>query len=95
MAWTTPELIEFHGEFREVVPNERLVNTEVYEGVPGGDENPPMVTATFTEVDGGTLLTQLTECHSAEVRDMIIDSGMEAGMQESMDRLEQVAISLR
>jgi hypothetical protein len=32
---------------------------------------------------------------SKEIRDMIIDSGMEGGMQEGMDLLEQVAISLR
>jgi hypothetical protein len=32
---------------------------------------------------------------SRELRDMIIDSGMEGGVQEAMDRLEQVAVSLR
>ena len=32
---------------------------------------------------------------SKEIRDAIIDSGMEGGMQEAMDALEQVAISLR
>ena len=41
------------------------------------------------------MLTQLTECATKDVRDMIIESGMEAGMQEAMDQLEQVAISLR
>jgi uncharacterized protein YndB with AHSA1/START domain len=87
--------VAFHGEFREIVPNERIVNTEVYEGVPdlGGDA--PVVTTTFTESDGRTTLTQLTECFNKDVRDMIIESGMEGGMQEAMDKLEQVAISLR
>ena len=37
----------------------------------------------------------LVETTSKEVRDLIIDSGMEGGMQEAMDRLEQVAVSLR
>src|SRR5512134_4124766 len=34
----TPDGLEvgFHGEYREIVPNERIVSTEVYEGVPGG-----------------------------------------------------------
>jgi uncharacterized protein YndB with AHSA1/START domain len=87
--------VAFHGEFREIVPNERLVNTELFEGAPMEDESQaPVVTTTFTEVNGRTLLTQLTECGSAEVRDAIIESGMEGGMQEAMDRLEQVAISL-
>lgn len=90
--------VGFHGEFREIVPNERIVNTEIYDTGPGAEEaqglEPAVITTTFTEVGGRTLLTQTTEGHSAEVRDMILESGMEAGMQESMDRLEQVAGSL-
>jgi uncharacterized protein YndB with AHSA1/START domain len=87
--------VAFHGEFREIVPNERIVNTEIYEGVPDPGDDAPVVTTTFTESGGRTLLTQLTECGSNDVRDMIIESGMETGMQEAMDKLEQVAISLR
>ena len=90
--------VGFHGEYREIVTNERLVNTEAYDTGPGAEEasafEPTVVTTTFEDVGGRTLFTQLTECHSAEVRDMIVASGMEAGMQESMDRLEHVAISL-
>jgi uncharacterized protein YndB with AHSA1/START domain len=85
--------VGFHGEFREIVPNERIVTTEVYEGAPEGE--PPLNIVTFTEEDGRTILTLLVECPSREVRDAIIDSGMEGGMQEGMDLLEQVAISLR
>ena len=51
-------------------------------------------TMTFTEVDGRTTLTILVECRTREVRDAIIESGMEGGMQEAFDRLEQVASSL-
>lgn len=86
--------VAFHGTFREIVENERIVNTEVFEGVPDPGDEAPVVTTRFTEADGRTTLTQLTECGSREVRDMIIESGMEAGMQEAMDRLEQVAMSL-
>ena len=50
---------------------------------------------TFTEVDGRTTLDLLVQGSSQEVRDMIIDSGMEGGMQEGMDLLEEIAISLR
>jgi uncharacterized protein YndB with AHSA1/START domain len=85
--------VAFHGEYREIVPNERIVTTEVYEGAPDGEA--PLNIVTFTEVDGRTILTLLVQCASKEVRDMIIDSGMEAGMQEGMDLLEQVAVALR
>src|SRR5688572_2004734 len=39
--------VAFHGEYREIVPNERIVSTEVYEGAPGGDESGTLNTATF------------------------------------------------
>jgi uncharacterized protein YndB with AHSA1/START domain len=86
--------VAFHGEFREIVENERIVTTEVYEGAPGGDDDPPLNIVTFTEIDGRTRLELLVQCPSREVRDLIMDSGMEGGMQEGMDLLEQVAISL-
>jgi uncharacterized protein YndB with AHSA1/START domain len=87
--------VAFHGEYREIVPHERIVSTEVYEGVPGADDDPALNVITFTEVDGRTTLSLLTRVGSREVRDMIIDSGMEGGMQEGMDLLEEIAISLR
>jgi uncharacterized protein YndB with AHSA1/START domain len=89
--------VAFHGTFREIVPNERLVTTEIFEGAPVENEDVEAAVniVTFEEDDGRTTLTTLVECHSREVRDAIIDSGMEGGMQEAMDKLEQVAISLR
>jgi uncharacterized protein YndB with AHSA1/START domain len=90
--------VAFHGEYREIVPNERIVSTEVYEA-PEAEALPeaeaPLNTVTFTEVDGRTTLTLLVQTASKELRDTIINSGMEGGMQEAWDRLEQVAISLR
>ena len=85
--------VAFHGEYREIVPNERLVSTELYEGVPDGE--PTLNTLTLTETDGRTTMTILVEAPSREVRDAIIDSGMEAGMQDAMDLLEEIAVSLR
>ena len=81
--------VAFHGEFREIVPNERIVSTEVYEGAEGQTLN----VATFTEAAGRTTLALLVDAGSKALRDAIIDSGMEGGMQESMDALEEVAIS--
>ena len=90
--------VAFHGEYREIVPDERIVTTEVYE-MPGAEALPdaqaPLNTVVFTEVDGRTTLTLLVQTTSGELRDQIMDSGMEVGMQEQMDVLEQVAISLR
>jgi uncharacterized protein YndB with AHSA1/START domain len=83
--------VAFHGEYREIVPDERLVSTEVYEGMPEGEA---LNTLTFTEEDGRTTLTLLVEHSSREHRDAHVNSGMEAGMQESMDALERVAASL-
>jgi len=84
--------VAFHGEYREIVPNERLVTTEVYEGMPDAQAVDHI---TFTEEDGRTTLTMLVQHRNQEERDAHLNSGMEAGMQESMDRLERVAISLR
>ena len=85
--------VAFNGEYREIVPEERIVNTEAFEGAPGAP--PALVTNVFTERDGRTRLELLTEVSDRETRDMIIDSGMEDGMQEHMDLLEEVARSLR
>jgi uncharacterized protein YndB with AHSA1/START domain len=86
--------VAFHGEYREIVTNERIVATEVFEGMPGAEEAAGVSTNTFTETNGRTILTVLAQHPSREIRDMVISSGMEAGMQEQMDRLEQVAVSL-
>jgi uncharacterized protein YndB with AHSA1/START domain len=84
--------VAFHGEYREIVPDERIVSTEVYEGMPGAEA---LDTITFTEVDGRTTVEILVEHDSKEGRDAHIESGMEDGMQEAMDLLEEVAVSLR
>jgi uncharacterized protein YndB with AHSA1/START domain len=84
--------VAFHGEYREIVPNERIVSTEVFEGMPDAKA---LNTATFTEEDGRTTLTILVQHANKEHRDAHIESGMEAGMQDAMDLLEQVAVSLR
>ena len=88
--------VAFHGEYREVVPGERLVSTEVYEGA--SDPVPPapaLTTATFEERDGRTTLTILVAHASKAARDMHLAAGMEDGLQDALDLLEQVAASLR
>jgi uncharacterized protein YndB with AHSA1/START domain len=83
--------VAFHGEFREIVPNERLVHTEIYEGAP---DSVALNLITFSESDGRTTVEMLTRVDTKEIRDIIIGSGMEGGMQEGMDLLEELAVSL-
>ena len=88
--------VGFHGEYREIVPNERIVSTEIFEGMPADvPEEASVNTATFTEEDGRTTLTNLVEHSTKEYRDMHVESGMEDGLQDALDLLEQAAISLR
>ena len=84
--------VAFHGEYREIVPNERLVSTEVYEGVPDAEA---LDTLTLSESDGRTTMTILVQHATKEHRDAHIESGMEDGMQDALELLEQVAVSLR
>jgi uncharacterized protein YndB with AHSA1/START domain len=90
----TPDGFEvaFHGEYREIVPNERLVSTEVFEGMPDAEA---VDTLTLAETDGRTTLTILVQHSSKEHRDAHIESGMEDGLQDALDLLEQAALSLR
>ena len=83
--------VAFHGTYREIAPNERLVHTEVYEAMPDAEA---VNTLTFAETDGRTTLAVLVDCGSKQVRDGMMASGMEVGMQEAYDLLEQIAIEL-
>lgn len=85
------EEFAFYGEFFEVVPNERLVQTETFAPFP---DDASTNTMTLTERGGVTLLRTLVQHQTAQARDMHVNSGMEAGMQDAFDRLEHVAISL-
>jgi uncharacterized protein YndB with AHSA1/START domain len=97
-AWrwvmVTPDGFEvaFHGTYRELVPGERIVCTEVYEGAPDAAS---LNTITFTESGGRTMLALLIEHADRANRDMHIESGMEDGLRDALDLLEEVAISLR
>ena len=74
----------FRGEYHEIAPPERLVYTFEYEGMPG---HVLVETLTFEEQDGRTKLTALDRFASAGARDAMLQSGMEQGAVESLDRL--------
>ncbi|HMN98676.1 MAG TPA: SRPBCC family protein [Miltoncostaeaceae bacterium] len=84
--------VGFHGEYREIVPGERLVHTEVFEGMP---DAAALDVITFDERAGRTLVTMLVRHELPEHRDAHIASGMEDGMQDAFDLMEDVARSLR
>jgi len=90
--------VGFHGTYREIVPNERIVNTEVMEmpGVPTDSEEGAVVnTVTFEEADGGATTVRIrTDAGSKEVRDMIAQSGMEGGVREQFEIIEELTATL-
>jgi uncharacterized protein YndB with AHSA1/START domain len=93
-AGRTPdgEEFAFYGEFLELVPHERIVQTETFAPFP---DDASTNTMTLTERDDGTtLLRTLVQHQTPQARDMHINSGMETGMQTAFDLLEQVAIAL-
>ena len=81
----------FRGEFREVVPPERLVRTFEFEGMPG---HLSLETATFEERDGKTTVTVAVVFDSVEDRDGMLQSGMETGAAEGWDRLAELLASM-
>jgi uncharacterized protein YndB with AHSA1/START domain len=90
--------VAFHGEYKELVANERIVTTEVFE-MPGSEEpaegEAPLNVVSFSEAGGHTTLELRVVCPTRELRDQILSSGMETGMQEQMMLLDELARSLR
>ncbi len=80
--------VAFHGEYRELVPHERIVSTEVYEGAP---QHEALTTVTFAEGGDRTRLEIRQQVASREVRDAILATGMEDGLQDALDLLERTA----
>lgn len=76
----------FRGVYREIVPPERIVQTFEFDGMPG---HVSVETLTFEERDGKTTLTSTSVFQSMEDRDGMLQSGMEAGAAETLDRLAE------
>ncbi|MDQ3772011.1 MAG: SRPBCC family protein [Actinomycetota bacterium] len=76
----------FRGEYREIVRPERIVWTFEFEGMPG---KVSVETMTLEEQDGKTTFTSTTVFDSIEDRDGMLESGMESGAAETMDRLDE------
>ncbi|HET7326572.1 MAG TPA: SRPBCC family protein [Nocardioidaceae bacterium] len=80
--------VGFFGSFHEVRPHERLVQTFTFEGEPDGVS---LDTMTFEARPGGrTRITGLSVVESMEIRDAIIASGMEVGVVEGYQKLDEL-----
>lgn len=86
--------VAFHGEYREIEPYTRLVSTEAFEMEGLTDDDASVNTLTLEERDGRTWLTVLVEHRTPEHRDMHINSGMEDGLQDALDLLDELAGTL-
>jgi len=76
------------GVYREIVPPARLVYTEIFDDFEemAGES---IVTTIFEELDGKTTVTSTSAYRSKEIRDAVVQSGMEYGAAETYDRLAE------
>jgi uncharacterized protein YndB with AHSA1/START domain len=82
----------FYGVYREIKVADRIVNTEIFEPYP---EAISVVTTELAEEGGKTRVTVTSAYPSIEVRNMVLESGMEHGAAISYDRLEAVVAGLQ
>jgi uncharacterized protein YndB with AHSA1/START domain len=90
----TPDGMEFgfRGVYREIVRPERIVNTYIFEMMP---DHEAVQTLVLEESDGGTIVRSTTMHQSVADRDAHLASGMEGGMRETYDRLDELLVSLQ
>jgi uncharacterized protein YndB with AHSA1/START domain len=81
----------FRGTYREISAPERIVQTFEWEGMPGYVS---VETATFEDLGDRTKITSLALFHTSEERDGMLQSGMESGMNETYERLDELLARL-
>ena len=80
--------VRFYGSFHEVRPDERIVQTFTFEGCPDGVA---LETATFEDLgDGRSRVTSVSLVDRFEDRDAIVASGMESGVVEGYEKLDEL-----
>lgn len=92
--WAGPDgntAMAMHGVYREVVPQQRLVRTEIFEmGCAPRQEGETIAAIVFTEQAGCTTLTTTVTYPSKAARNGMLASGMEKGMAAGYDQLEKM-----
>jgi uncharacterized protein YndB with AHSA1/START domain len=93
-VWSGPSKsnVGTRGVYKEIVPGERLVNTESWEDWDAGEM---LVTTVLTERAGKTTLTSTVLYPSQEIRDTVLKSGVEPGATENYDRLAEMLASVQ
>ena len=81
----------FRGVFHTVQPGELVIQTWEFDGFPG---LATLETATYEDLGGRTRLTTRTIFPTVEARDGAVASGMETGIDDSMERLDEVLAAL-
>lgn len=82
----------FRGEYHEIIPQEKVVNTFVFEPLP---DQGALQTLTMEEVHGRTIVSTITLHQSVANRDGHLASGMEAGMRDTYARLDELLAELQ
>ncbi|SEG76899.1 Uncharacterized conserved protein YndB, AHSA1/START domain [Thermomonospora echinospora] len=83
----------FKGEYLEVVPNERIVRTFVFDVEPFNDHS-AVETLTFEDLGGRTKVSTRSRYSSREALDGALAAGMEQGATETYDRLADILTEL-
>ena len=81
----------FRGTYREISAPERIVQTFEWEGMPG---HVSVETAVFEDLGERTKVTTTSIFHTTEERDGMLGSGMEGGMNETYERLDELLARL-
>lgn len=82
----------FEGRYREVTPQDRLVHTFEWDGMPG---HVVVETVTFEDLGNGrTKVVNVSLFHTTEERDGMLSSGMEEGLDQSYAALDELLVTL-
>jgi len=94
-AWRGPDGMEMamHGVYREVIPPERIVRTEIFDFGCDAQAGEQLATMVLTEANDNTKLRLTVLYPSKEARDGALASGMEKGVGAGYDRLEEMLVA--
>jgi uncharacterized protein YndB with AHSA1/START domain len=82
----------FHGVYHSIEPNRRIISTFEWEGNPG---HVILVTTSFEEQDGQTIIHEQDIFQSVEDRDGMINTGMEQGLNEGDERFKELLAGIQ
>lgn len=82
----------FHGVFHGDQTPDGMLQTFEFEGSPG---NVSLESLVFEDEDGKTVIRNHSVYQSVQARDAMIESGMEGGVNEGFDRLDELISKLR